>query len=211
MILVDTYRLRWLLKHRESGYNLNLFLSTLRGSPSANEAEHLPSAPRNVFALENLIQISHSPLSARDTTSSKDDLLQYLLTMGKLHLAAFWQFVGNASNLSNVQLDSLSISDLKEWDRLRYELDHYQDDLKEFSRFVKREFADITRQEQLERTQELQADLLAEAQALEARFRDRFQASVGLKSLEESRRSIEEGKSVKLSKAVLFCDIQRRA
>lgn len=92
------------------------------------------------------------------------------------------------------------MSDLKEWDKFRYELDHYQDDLKAFSRFVKREFADITCQEQLESTRDLQADLLAEAQNLEARFRDRFQASVGLKSLEESRKSIEEGKSVKMSK-----------
>ena len=54
----------------------------------------------------------------------------------------------------------------------------------------------------LRRIRKDQDEALADAQALETRLRDRLQMKVGRWSLEESRRSIDEGKRVKLRKSV---------
>lgn len=134
------------------------------------------------------------------TASVEEDLFQYLSLMARVHLATFCQFVDGIKASNRIH----DKPDWKLWYRLRVKLDIFQDDIRAFSRYIRRESDNSVLQEQLEGLREDQEDLCAKAQSLETFLRDRLQAVVGIKSLEESRTSIEEGKRVKLSKPRTF-------
>lgn len=146
------------------------------------------------FGRIDLLQTFSSLLSPHQTTSSEDDLFQCLLLMARIHLAVLSQIIVDHNYVEPNELD------LWQWYRCRDAVESFEDDLRAFSRFVRREFDKSVFQEQLEEIREDQEDFLAQAKTLETFLRDALQVSVGFKSLEESRRSIEEGKRTKLSK-----------
>lgn len=136
------------------------------------------------------------------TASVEEDLFQCLLLVARIHLATFCQLVDDIRcQAFNSNTDE---PHWEAWYDLRVKLDLLQDDIRAYSRYVRREFDNSVSQEQLERLREDQEDLCAKAQSLETFLRDSLQAIVGIKSLEESRLSIEEGKRVKLSETILF-------
>ena len=135
-------------------------------------------------------------------------MFQCLLLMARIHLATFCQMVHECKDYD---AGEVKWTDWGKWHSFRHHLDCLRDDLRAFSRYAKREFGKSTFRDRLEKTRESQEDLCAEAQALESLLRDQLQASVGLVSLEESRKSIEEGRSVKLSKIIACCHIQQQA
>lgn len=100
--------------------------------------------------------------------------------MAKIHLATFRQVVAE-------HRFGLEGKDLNDWQSLRREINGFQDDVRAFSRYVKREFNDPNFRRNLEETREDQEDLCAEAQALESLLRDRLQLSASIESLKESR------------------------
>ncbi len=128
--------------------------------------------------------------------------------MAKIHLATFRQIVHDRQDY-NIIGGNVEWKARARWQRLQAYLDCFRNDLRAFSRYPKRDFSNPIFQEQLGMTRELQEDLLAEAQAVGSLIRDQLQVGVGMASLEESQRSIKEGKSVKLSKIVACSSLKR--
>ena len=183
---------------------MDLFLFDIHKKPSVTDREYLrshfkynPKSERRIDLFQNFSGL----VRAYQNISSEDDLFRCLSLMAMIHLATFCQVVGDYSYPEPNELDVF------QWQRFRDELDRFQDDVRTFSRFARREFDDLRFREQLEEIREDQDDLLTKAQAVETLLRDTLQVSVGLKSLEESRRSIEEGKNTKLSKTPKHCNI----
>ncbi|KAL8664693.1 MAG: hypothetical protein Q9202_002828 [Teloschistes flavicans] len=90
--------------------------------------------------------------------------------------------------------------DWEEWHSLRTKLDYFQIGLRAFTRYVKEESMQTEFQERLKTIREDERSLRTEAQALESTIRDTLQVKSGIKSLKESRVSIEEEKRIKLRK-----------
>ncbi|KAL9609297.1 MAG: hypothetical protein Q9167_005915 [Letrouitia subvulpina] len=181
------------------------FLLTLNETPSlSNQRNHQDTfrAEADPSVRIILFQTLGSLLNEVQTASSEEDIFHCLLLVERIYLATFCQLV---TGIKDQVYDILSEEpNLEIWYRLRLSLDNFQGDLRAFSRYVRQEFDNCIFQEQIERLREDQEDLLAEAQSLETFLRDSLQASVGIKSLEESRTSIEEGKGVKLSETKTF-------
>ncbi|KAI4104432.1 MAG: hypothetical protein L6R37_003251 [Teloschistes peruensis] len=134
-------------------------------------------------------------LRAKQTTSSKDDLFHCVLLMRVIHIADFCQVVADSrpDDFENVKW--------QDWQRLRIELDRFQSGIRAFTGYLKEDSVQTDLQQRLEKIREDEEDLCAEAQALEGTIRDTLQVNSGIKSLEESRVSIEEGKRIKLRKS----------
>ncbi|KAL8631135.1 hypothetical protein Q9189_003169 [Teloschistes chrysophthalmus] len=96
--------------------------------------------------------------------------------------------------------DELENVEWRDWQKLRTELDRFQSGIRAFTRYLKEDSVQTELQQRLEKIREDEEDLCAEAQALESTIRDTLQVNSGIKSLEESRVSIEEGKRIKLRK-----------
>ncbi|KAI4256424.1 MAG: hypothetical protein LQ352_002100, partial [Teloschistes flavicans] len=95
---------------------------------------------------------------------------------------------------------SVADMDWEEWHSLRTKLDYFQIGLRAFPRYVKEKSMQTEFQERLKTIREDEWSLCTEAQALESTIRDTLQDKSAIKSLEESRVSIEEGKRIKLRK-----------
>ncbi|KAL8827156.1 MAG: hypothetical protein Q9191_003357 [Dirinaria sp. TL-2023a] len=192
-LLSDTLR-KYPAGLRSRIYAFQDLLLALRDLPTVGEEAHFGDAPGD------LLTILERLFLAQQTTSSEEDMFQCLHTMAKFHTATTWQSVNQHSCLI---LDEVDEMDVEAWLHLRRTLDCFRDDSKAFLRYARRGFEKPIFQERLDQIQEMQEDFHAEAQALEARTRDHLQVNASIKSLEESRRSIEEGRSVKLSKTTL--------
>lgn len=136
------------------------------------------------------------------TSSSEEDLLRCLLLMARFCLVTFTKLVADSNDYSEYTVK------WEDWLNLRTELDRFYDDYRTFSRYLKREFNEVTHRDQRARLQEDLEDLLAEARALESLLRDVVQVNVGSQSLQASRASIEDGKRNKLRKITAFCQVQ---
>lgn len=176
---------------------MSSFLFDLHDQPRVSNCD----SSHGIFKVESdhfgridLFQTFSSLLSPHQTTSSEDDLFQCLLLMARVHLAALSQIIVDYSCIDPNKLA------MWQWYMCRDAVKSSEDDLRAFSRFVRREFDNSIFGEQLKTIREDQEDLLTQAKTLESLLRDALQVSVGFKSLEESRRSIEEGKRTKLSK-----------
>jgi len=198
VIAIDEWSLRWQLK---TGFRkLDPFLFTLHEQPGLNDREN-PRIKLNSRKDFDLFQTFSSLLGIQQTVSSEEDLLQCLLLVARIHLATFRQVTAEKANYEADRVER------ERWYDFREELVHFQDDLRAFSRYVKREFDMSVLPEPLQKTLEDQEDLLAEAQALETLLRDLMQANVGVQSLKESRMSMEEGKRNKLRKTEAYCNM----
>ena len=131
--------------------------------------------------------LNHPP-----SLSLEDHLFHLLMTLATIHLAIFRQI------WSNHWIYETGEADPEDWLAFRTELDAYQDDIRAFSQYAARYAKVSAFQERYDEIREDQENLLLEGRALETYLRDTFNASVGTTSLQESRRSIEEGKRVKL-------------
>ncbi|KAI4195183.1 MAG: hypothetical protein LQ350_007357 [Teloschistes chrysophthalmus] len=137
-------------------------------------------------------------LRAKQTTSSKDDLFHCVLLMRVIHIADFCQVAADS------RPDELENVEWRDWQKLRTELDRFQSGIRAFTRYLKEDSVQTELQQRLEKIREDEEDLCAEAQALESTIRDTLQVNSGIKSLEESRVSIEEGKRIKLLTTLAF-------
>jgi len=198
IIAIDEWSLRLQLK--TGVRKLDPFLFTLHEQPGLNDREN-PRIKLNSREDFDLFQTFSSLLGIQQTVSSEEDLLQCLLLVARIHLATFCQVTAEKANYEADRVDR------KRWYDFREELVHFQDDLRAFSRYVKREFDMSVLPEPLQKTLEDQEDLLAEAQGLETLLRDLMQANVGVQSLKESRMSMEEGKRNKLRKTEAYCNM----
>ena len=84
------------------------------------------------------------------------------------------------------------------WKSLREYVDAFDTFVRASSRYMTRQFGQDGNIEELKELKNWQREILIQAQALETKMRDTLQVQVGRLSLEESRKSIEEGKRVKL-------------
>lgn len=176
-------------------YAFEDLLLALRDLPTVGEEAHFGDAPGDILTILERLFL------AQQTTSSEEDMFQCLHTMAKFHAATTWQSFNPHSGMI---LDEVNKVDVEDWMHLRQTLDCFRDDSKAFLRYARREFEKPIFQERLDQIQEMQEDVHAEAQALEARTRDHLQVNASIKSLEESRRSIEEARSVKLITILAF-------
>ena len=180
--------------------NLDPFLFTLHEQSDLSDFEN-PRIELDFYNNFDLFQTFGSLLGTQQNVSSEEDLLQCLLLVARTHLATFRQATAESA------IDEADKVDRERWYHFRETLVHFQDDLRAFSRYVKREFHMSVLPEPLQKTLEVQEDLLAEAQALETLLRDLMQANVGVQSLKESRMSMEQGKRNKLRKTEAYCNM----
>ncbi len=173
---------------------------TLHEQPSLSDREN-PRIELDSREDFDLFQTFGSLLGTQQTVSSEEDLLQCLLLVARIHLAIFRQVTAKSVVYEADRVER------ERWYYFREELVRFQDDLRAFPRYAKREFDMSVLPEPLQNTLEGQEDLLAEAQALETLLRDLMQANVGVQSLKESRMSIEEGNRNKLGKTTAYCNI----
>ncbi len=179
---------------------LDPFLFTLHEQSDVGDFEN-PRIEFHPYKDFDLFQTFGSLLGTQQTLSSEEDLLQCLLLVARIHLATFRQVTAKST------IHEADKVDQERWYDFREELVHFQDDLRAFSRYAKREFDMSVLPEPLQEILEDQEDLLAEAQALETLLRDLMQANVGVQSLKESRMSMEEGKRNKLRKIEAYCNM----
>jgi hypothetical protein len=176
------------------------FPFTLNEQRSASESESswaIPKIEVDPSRRIDLLRIFVNLFCAQQANSSEEDILQCLLIMAKIHLATFRQIVHDRQDYDIIGCN-VDWKARARWQRFQAYLDYFRNDLGAFSRYAKREFSNPIFQEQLDMTRELKESLLAEAQAVGSLIRDQLQVGVGMASLEESQRSIKEGKLVKL-------------
>ncbi|MCJ1435082.1 hypothetical protein MMC27_004452 [Xylographa pallens] len=164
-----------------------------------------PRSPPILF-----LDIYDSILSKHNRPSPGGDFLHGLHTMATLQLIRFRQ------KMSEVYRDPRAGSfeaatdgadddyPFRLWSFIGNEIDAFRNSSRKLNQIIEKhletpESSDIPRSIRND-----QDEALADAQALETRIRDRLQMKVGRWSLEESRRSIDEGKRVKLLTILAF-------
>ncbi|KAL9579928.1 MAG: hypothetical protein Q9212_004800 [Teloschistes hypoglaucus] len=172
---------------------LESMISTLRHHSYSPRIKHDSTGMRL-----DLLESFSCMLLAKQTTSSKDDLFHCVLLMRVIYIADFCQLVADS------RPDDWENVEWPDWLELRTELDRFQSDIRAFTRYLKEDSVQTDLQQRLEKIREDEEDLCAEAQALESAIRDTLQVNSGIKSLEESRVSIEEGKRIKLLTTLAF-------
>lgn len=95
-----------------------------------------------------------------------------------------------------------------EWRVFHTELEDFRSSLRAMPRFINSHFSHSKDSSMLKQLVGEQIHILTEAKTLETDIRKTLQINAGRLSLEESRRSIEEGKRVKLCRC--SCDLSRR-
>lgn len=151
---------------------------------------------------EYMFHVYQSMMCAQHNATSKENLLQCLVIMARLHLVTFrkkFLDAGRKYRSRRIFLDEDKVENYEDWGSLRRELAFFQDSVQAFSRFTARHFGDKDSKSILE-IKSGQEDALTEARTLESEVRDTLQMSTSRLSLKESRKSIEEGKRVKLSR-----------
>ena len=165
------------------------------------------------FTNPPLFEIFDHFISGQKDDSSNIDVLRGLCAIVKFRTSQFktdtnstthslwkWRFDSITAGRLKVPDDSHNQRISLEWNRLRSALEEFRSSARALKRFVSRNFNKSQTLDVLVEVLADQEDTQADAEALEQELRDSLQMDVGRLSLEESRRSIEESKRVKLRK-----------
>ncbi|MCJ1468603.1 hypothetical protein MMC07_007232, partial [Pseudocyphellaria aurata] len=182
----------------------NLFM--IKERPSLLDQDTQSTAPRKRFLSE--YDIYQSMMRAQKNSSSKEDQLQCLAIMARLHLVLFRQRISVAAN-GHRQSRGVGVGKDKElvyeiWEEFREQLAFFQDSVRSFSRFTAQAFSELELNKSLSEIRNDQDNTIAEAQSLEARMRDILQINTSRLALVESRNTIAEGKGSKLLTSLTF-------
>ncbi|MCJ1464551.1 hypothetical protein MMC07_003164 [Pseudocyphellaria aurata] len=189
------------------------------------------TAPRKNDRPLSLFDIYRDTMRVQKNSSSKEDLLQCLIIMARLHLVLFRQRIADAAE-THRQSRGVDVGKdvYKRWEDLREELALFQDSVRSSSRFIiaqhffselepnsrsdlRNDQGDAIAEAQspealsseskrrLSEIQEDQKDAIAEAQCLESKIRDILQMNTSRLALVESRITIAEGKRVRLRRS----------
>ncbi|MCJ1388427.1 hypothetical protein MMC18_001274 [Xylographa bjoerkii] len=159
-----------------------------------------------------LLEIYDQMLCKHRSISSDEDLFRAFVTMARMQMIHFQAKTTTVlQRLSGFQLEALMGLNKNRmpsgiWSNFRNELEDFRSSCRALDRYIKRH-SGAQSSNVLQELQELrddQEEALIAAQALKTHVRDRLQIDVGKWSLEESRRSIAEGKRLKLLTMLAF-------
>ena len=153
-------------------------------------------------------------MQARISSSSANDLHDCLILMTRLYHAHFMQYIHEVVDLyrrwkrdQSLGIQSGENYDVERlyqlWCAFREELEDFKASTRASSRFIDRSCSSSKDPRALQQLQSQQDEAWHAADTLEIEIRERLQIKVSRSSLEESRKSIEEGKIVKLCRSIL--------
>ncbi|MCJ1464550.1 hypothetical protein MMC07_003163 [Pseudocyphellaria aurata] len=177
------------------------YLSMINERPSLLNKDAKWTAPRKLRPCK----IYQSMMRVQKSSSSKEDLLQCLATMARLHLVMFRQRISDAADTHQksrgVGVGEDTEYNYEGWEDFREELAFFQDSVRRFSRFIAQGFSELEPFESLSKIRSDQDEAIAEAQLLESKIRDILQMNTSRLALVESRNTIAEGKRVRLRRS----------
>lgn len=187
LVYLHSSHQRWNTEHR--------FM--INEQPSLLDQDTQWTAPSHLSSF----RIYQSMMRAQKNASSEEDMLQCLVIMARLHLVLFRT---ETSNTARKYRESQTVSfDEDEalyydWGYFRQQLEIFQNSVRTFSQFTARHFSQLEFSKPLQDVRSDEEDAITEARALEAEIRDILQILSSRLAIKESRKSIEEGKRLKL-------------
>ncbi|MCJ1475709.1 hypothetical protein MMC13_004372 [Lambiella insularis] len=170
-------------------------------NPSLYDHDTQHTNPSNMISGFRLLDMLDWVMCGQNDDSSESDLLRTLCIIANMHMV---EFKTNVNSRPRVLEDPHNKTISMEWTWLRSALEDFRLSVRALRRFMSRNFEESRMPDALRDVlgdvRADQEDARADAEALEQELRDSLQMHVGRLSLEESRRSIEEGKRVKLRK-----------